>query len=133
MSKRFLYALWALLYILCAGLGFTPDPGWIKTALAAVFFLPPAVLLVEAKRQGDRDTVCLIRNLSVWSLSLTLVTLTLNFVLAVGSEKLGNLLHYVLVVISTPMICSGYWVLSLFFWSCLLMGSLKATKKKPAK
>ena len=71
----------------------------------------------------------LVRNLSVLSLGVTLVTLILNFVLAVSSETLGNLLHYVLTIVSAPMMCSGYWVLSLFLWACLLMASLKGLKK----
>ena len=124
MNKRFLYTAWAVLYILCAGLGFAA-PNWMTTALAVIFFLPPALLLVQARRQEDRNTVMLIRNLSALSLGLTLVTLIANFVLAVSSERLGNILHCVLVVISTPMICSGYWVMSLFLWACLLMASLR--------
>jgi peptidoglycan/LPS O-acetylase OafA/YrhL len=125
VNKKVLYALWAVLFVVCAALGFTPNPGAGKTALAVVFFLPPAILLVQAKKAGDGSTVALIRNLAAWSLGLTLVLLVLNFVLAVGSEKLGRILHYVLTVVSSPMICSGYWVLSLFLWACLLMGSIK--------
>ena len=124
MNKRILYTVWAVLYILCAGLGFAA-PNWMTTALAVIFFLPPAVLLVQAKKQKDRDTVALIRNLAALSLVLTLVTLIANFVLSVSSEWLGGILHCVLVVISVPMICSGYWVMSLFLWACLLMVSLR--------
>ena len=128
MNKKTLFALWGVLFILCAGFGFIPEPqGFLKglmTALAVLFFLPPVWLLYR----GDRETVLLIRNLSALSLGVTLVTLILNFVLAVSSEFLGTVLHYVLVVVSAPMICSGYWVLSLFLWACLLMASLKKTK-----
>ena len=130
MNKKVLYTLWGVLFLLCAGLGFLPEPrGVVKglmTALSVLFFLPPALLLYRA----DRNTACLIRNLSALSLGVTLVTLILNFVLAVGSEFLGNVLHYILVIVSAPMICSGYWVLSLFLWACLLMGSLKKLQKK---
>lgn len=130
MNKRVLFILWGVLFVLCAGLGFLPEPrGGLKilmTALAVLFFLPPAVLLYRA----DRDTALLVRNLSLLSLGITLITLILNFVLAVSAETLGNILHYILVVVSAPMICSGYWVLSLFLWACLLMASLKKTAKK---
>ena len=128
MNKKMLFVLWGVLFVLCAGLGFVPElQGFLKglmTALSILFFLPPAWLLYK----GDRETVLLIRNLSALSLGVTLVTLILNFVLAVSSEFLGTVLHYVLVVVSAPMICSGYWVLSLFLWACLLMASLKKTK-----
>ena len=125
MNKKILFALWGVLFIVCAVVGFVPafEGGLI---LAVLFFLPPAVLLYRA----DRDTALLIRNLSALSLGITMVTLVLNFILAVSSERLGTALHYVLVVVSTPMICSGYWVLSLFLWACLLMVSLKNLKKK---
>ena len=128
MNKKMLFTLWGVLFILCAGLGFIPAPtGALKglmTALSVLFFLPPALLLWKA----DRETAMLIRNLSMLSLGVTLVTLIMNFVMAVSSEFLGNVLHYVLVIVSAPMICSGYWVLSLFLWACLLMVSLKKSK-----
>ena len=130
MNKKTLFALWGVLFFLSAALGFIPEPqGALKavmSAAAVLFFLPPAWLLYR----GDRETALLIRNLSALSLGVTLVTLILNFILAVSSEFLGTVLHYVLVVVSAPMICSGYWVLSLFLWACLLMASLKKCRKK---
>lgn len=130
MNKKTIFALWGVLFILCAGFGFVPAPAGamkgLMTTLSVLFFLPPVWLLYRA----DRETALLIRNLSLLSLGITLVTLILNFVLAVSSEFLGNVLHYILVIVSTPMICSGYWVLSLFLWACLLMVSLKKTEKK---
>ena len=130
MNRKMLFTLWGVLFILCAGLGFIPAPtGAVKglmTALSVLFFLPPVLLLWKA----DRETGLLIRNLSMLSLGVTMVTLILNFVMAVSSEFLGNVLHYILVIVSAPMICSGYWVLSLFLWASLLMVSLKKTGKK---
>lgn len=130
MNKNTFFILWGALFILCAGLGFLPEPGGVvksaMTAASLLFFLPPFLLLYRA----DRDTALLIRNLSALSLGVTLVTLILNFVLAVSSETLGNILHYILVVVSAPMVASGYWVLSLFLWACVLMVSLKMLKKK---
>ena len=128
MNKKALFVLWGGLFILCSGLGFLPRPqGVVKgmmTALSVLFFLPPLLLLWKA----DRQTSLLIRNLSAMSLGITLITLILNFVLAVSSETLGNILHNILAVVSTPMICSGYWVMSLFLWACLLMVSRKKSK-----
>ena len=130
MNKKTIFTLWGVLFILCAGFGFVPAPAGamkgLMATLSVLFFLPPVWLLYRA----DRETALLIRNLSLLSLGITLVTLILNFVLAVSSEFLGNVLHYILVIVSTPMICSGYWVLSLFLWACLLMVSLKKTGKK---
>ena len=49
MKKSFLLALWGGMFILCAGLGFVPDPtgAWrvLLTLLAVAFFVPPALLV----------------------------------------------------------------------------------------
>ena len=120
MNKKSLFVLWGVLFILCAVLGFG-TAAWWKTVVSVLFFVPPAVLLYRA----DRATAQLIRNLSALSLGITLLALILNFVLAVSSETLGNVLHIILTIVSAPMMASGYWVLSLFLWACLLMASLK--------
>lgn len=125
MNHKMLFVLWGGLFAATAVLGFFPA-GWWSTAICVLFFLPPALLLYR----GDRNTAQLIRNLSALSLGVTLLVLILNFVLAVSSETLGNLLHIVLTIVSAPMMASGYWVLSLFLWACLLMASLKKLKIK---
>ena len=125
MNKKALFVLWGVLFLLTAGLGYLPEAKGIlrgvMTALSLLFFLPPALLLL----QKDRETMLLVRNLSALSLGLTMATLILNFVLAVSSEKLGTVLHYVLVVISAPMICSRYSY-RLYTASCLLGCSREA-------
>lgn len=128
MTKKVLFALWGGLFLVCAALGFWQASGW-GLVLSVVFFLPPGALLHRARKEGDTYTVSLIRNLAALSLGMTLLCLVLNFVLAVRSEALGNALHAFLVVVSTPMIASGYWVVSLFLWACLLMTSLKLQRK----
>ena len=126
MKPKTIYVLWAALFILCAGLGFIPEPGeklqTLLTLLSVVFFLPPAMLLYRRK---DLHTAKLIRNLSALSLGLTLVLLILNFLTVLHSDFLGMVLHYILVIVSCPMITSGHWAFSLFLWACLLMVSGK--------
>lgn len=130
MNQKVLFTLWGVLFVICAALGVIPAAGGglqgIMTALSVLFFVPPVLLLYR----GSRDTALLIRNLSALSLGLTLVFLALNVAFAVSTETLGNILHYALAVVSSPMICSGYWALSLFLWACLLMAALKKTRKK---
>ena len=134
MKNTHLYALWGGLFIICAGLGFIPEPaGFLRfflTALSVACFVPPAALLYRADKEGDRHTLALVRNLSLASLGLTLAVLVLNVVCAMGSETLGNVLHGVLVIVSSPMVCSGYWAMSLFLWACLLLVSIKLLRKK---
>ena len=129
MKSQFLYALWGALFILCAGLGFIPEPAGVLrvllTGLSILFFLPPAVLVWKGRREKDRMALSLVRNLSIASLSLSVLLIIANFLTVFRSELLGDILHGVLVVVSSPMICSGHWAMSLFFWACLLIASLK--------
>lgn len=133
MNKKFLFTLWGCLFILCAGLGFIPDPqGMLANVLSACAFfsfVPPALLLYGAVRSGEIPVLTLIRNLSALSLGLTLGVLILNFGFALGSDFLGTVLYYILVIVSSPMVCSGHWAMSLFLWACLLMVSLRELRK----
>ena len=133
MKKQVLFGLWAGLFSVCAVLGFHPSQeGSVRTVLtlaAVAVFVPPAVIIYDAAKAGDRATLALIRNLSAASLGGTALLLVLNFLSVTGSEALGNFLHGVLVVVSSPMICSGSWGLSLFLWACLLLVSMRLLKK----
>lgn len=134
MNQKFLFTLWGGLFIVCAAMGFIPDPAGVGrillTLLSIAFFVPPALALYQAIQAGDQPVFRLIRNLSALSLCLTLVLLVLNFLSALRSETLGDILYNILTIVSSPMVCSGCWVLSLFLWACLLMVSLKGLRKK---
>ena len=134
MKKQVLFGLWAGLFSMCAALGFIPAPqGAVRTVLtlsAVCVFIPPAVLIYDAAEAGDRATLALVRNLSAASLGGTALLLILNVLSVRSSEALGNFLHGVLTVVSSPMICMGSWGLSLFLWACLLIVALQQLKKK---
>lgn len=133
MSNRTWYFLWSFLFILCALLGFIPEPvGFLKALcvfLSLLFFAPGFALLFQAQKNRDKHTLLLIRNLCLISLGLTLLFLVLNLLSAGTSEITGDLLYGFLVVLSAPMVCSQYWVISLFLWGCLLMTSFSFLKK----
>ena len=137
MSKKMLLALWGGLFILCAGLGFIPGfsrnvsvgAQAVLTVLSVAFFAPPACLIYAAKKEKDVHTLKLVRGISLLSLGLTLLALVLNVLSAMGTVTMGNALFGVLIVVSSPMVCSGYWALSLFLWACLLMVSHSLVKK----
>lgn len=134
MGKKMLYTVWGAAYVLCAGLGFIPEPtGFGKAVLvllSLLFFLPGGWLLYGSAKSGDRTDAKRIRNLSLIWLSVTLVLLVGNLLSAMAPEWVGNVLHVLLVLLSSPMICSRYWVLVLFGWACLLMVSLSLLRKK---
>lgn len=129
MTKKTLLFLWGGLFILCAGLGLLPEGDglgrFLRRALAAAFFLPPFALLWQAGKTGDRAAAALLRNLSAISLGLTLALLIANFLAIRGSEALGNVLHVILTVVSTPMVCGGGWAMSLYFWAVILIWAAK--------
>ena len=133
MNTTSYFTLWGGMFILCAGLGFIPGAeGFGKfclTVLSIGFFLPPFFLLRHAQRKGDTMTIRIVRNLAVASLVLTLALILANFMSLMAPEALGNLLYILLTIVSAPMICSQYWVLSLFLWACLMIWAQKMLKK----
>ena len=133
MKEKILYAIWGCLYILCVGLGTVDNAQGIGKVLlmltAVIFFIPPAIILYDGLREKRRKTLVRVRIISIVSLSLTMVVLIANVMSIAASEAVGNFLHELLILVSAPMICSQYWVLSLFLWACLLMVSLKKLKK----
>lgn len=134
MKKSSLMAVWGIFYIICAGLGFIPEPEGVAriflTVISVLFFVPPAILLYDAFSGRDRKTILLIRRLSALSLGVTLVLLIANFLAALTSEWLGTVLHVLLAICSAPMFCSNYWILSLFLWAVLLVSSMQKWKEK---
>ena len=130
MNRKLLFALWGGLYALCALFGFVPNPqgavGVLMILLAIACFVPPLLLI----RSGNRDTVRLVRNLSILWLVLTVGLILANFLSITASTLTGNVLYCLLVVISSPMICGQYWVLGLFGWAYLLADSVRILRKR---
>ncbi len=133
MKKRILYIAWGALYALCAGLGHITEPGSAQgialTFLALVFFVPPAILLIDALREGDGKTLRLLRIISIVSLALTFILLLCNVSSALMSDAWGIALQELLLFVSVPMFCSQLWVLSMFAWALLLFTSIPPKSK----
>ena len=134
MSYNLLYGLWAFAFVLTAGLGFIPNPEGaalvILRCISLLFFLPPALILVKAKKEDARRQTLLVNRLSIASLACTCLLLVASVLSAGGSEALGTILHILLTIISAPMECSNFYALSLFGWACLMMASFPEKKKK---
>ena len=128
-NQYILAAIWAGMFILCVVLGFLPPQEganrYLLAGFAVLFFLPPALLVWQGHQGHDRRLLALVRNLSIASLSGSVLLIIANFLAAFRSELLGDILHGLLVVVSSPMICGGHWAMSLFLWACLLIASLK--------
>ena len=129
-----LWIIWAAAYVICTVCAFFPVAQGALTGLflllSLVFFVPPGFLIYEAVQNKRPKTLRIIRNLSLISLGLTLVTILLNFLSFQASESWGLVLYWLLILVSTPMICSQVWVVGLFGWAMLLFTSLTYLKKK---
>ena len=133
MDNGILLALWGGMYIICCVLGFvSPADSFSRvfmTVLSVLFFLPPGLMVWQAKKKSDRKTLRLVRRISLICQGLTTVTLVGNFLSVLASTELvGTLLHWLLALVSVPMLCSNAWILSLFGWACLLFASGKKRK-----
>lgn len=135
MSKmKKLWIFWGAAYLICTVCAFfSVSEGAISglfLLLSLGFFVPPGLLIFEAVQRRDRKTLRLVRNLSLISLGLTLVMILANFMSFQASEAWGLVLYWLLILVSTPMVCSQVWVVGLFGWAVLLMSTLSHLKKK---
>ena len=129
MSYSVLYLLWAVLFGVSAAMGFTPTPEKgmqeaLYMLMAGVVFVPGWLILARAMRENNTRHKKIVRNLCVASIGGTTVLLAVNMMSATWSEQVGNALHAALVIVSAPMICGQNYMLSLFMWGLLLMGSV---------
>ncbi len=133
MKNKYLYGIWCCLFIICALLGFIPEPeGFVRTLLilvAAAFFVPGWILYYRAVKNTDLISLRTIRTICFISLSTTLLFLVLNFLSAGNPNISGDFLYGLLIIFSSPMVCAQYWVASLFLWACLLIASFSAIGK----
>lgn len=122
-----MYAIWLCLYILCVGLGTVEEvegPGKVLFVLTSlIFFVPGVLLLAEGIREKNKKMVLRVRIAAICSLSLTVIVFCANILAVAASSQLGNVLHEILNLVSAPMFCSQYWILSLFGWASLLSAS----------
>ena len=129
-----LWIIWAVLYGICTVLSFIPTVSGtlsgLMTLLSVGFFVPGGLLIAEGKKRRDAALLKKVRNVCLLSLGLTLLGIVLNFLSAGGSAAWGTVAYWFLILVSTPMVCAQIWLLSLFLWACLLMGSIFTLKKK---
>ena len=134
MNKKLLFILWGVLFAICASFGLIGQPGTAVRILGYLFtfgfFGVGGMILWQANGAKDLATITLVRNLSLASLLTTSILLISNFLSIFASQGLGNFLHYVLVVVSSPMTCAPSWAVSLFLWACLMVVSQNLIKAK---
>lgn len=137
MKKWLLYTAWAMMYVMCAALGFIPNPQgayyWIALAFSLLFFVPPIILVCQAVKTGDVPELKRIRLISLIWLGVTVVLLALNFLSVGFTAAGGKFVYWLLIVGSSPMICGQIWVIPIFLWGCLLSASWQEIFKRRKK
>ena len=126
------YCVWLCLYILCVGLGTVEEIAGIGKALfvatALIFFLPGIYLLYLGFHDKNKKLILSVRIIAICSLALTMIVFCCNVIAVSASANVGRNLYDLLNVVSAPMFCAQYWILSIFLWACLLSASLKKLK-----
>ena len=127
LKELILYAAWLCLYILCVGLGTVEEVEGVGKVLfvltSLIFFLPGIGLLLLGRQERDRKMILRVRILCLCSLGLTVAAFCANVAAVTASAETGKFLYDVLNLVSAPMFCSQYWILSIFCWACLLSAS----------
>lgn len=134
MTNQRITMIWAFLYGVCAALGFIPNPAGalpgLMIVLSVAFFIPPAILVYRGVKTRDFVLLKKIRYVSLIWLALTMALIILNFLSVEASEAAGKVLYWLLILVSSPMICSQMWVAPIFLWGCLLTVCLQHREKK---
>ena len=131
ISYKTLYGIWAFLYALTAVLGFVfPTAANLAARLvlaliAAVFFLPPWLILRKSREEDKKFHRWLVGLLAAASIVLTAALLVLNLMSPLWSEAVCIALNAALVIVSAPMVCSNFYVLPIFLWGVLLAAAFK--------
>ena len=127
------YCVWLCLYILCVGLGTIEEVEGIGKVLfiltGLIFFLPGAYLLYLGKKEQNKGIILRVRIASICSLVLTMIVFCANVIAVSADASVGRVLYDILGLVSAPMFCMQYWIVSIFLWACLLSASFTKPKK----
>ena len=74
-------------------------------------------------KEHNKKMIRRVRIVSICSLALTVIVFCANVAAVSASGAVGNFLYDLLNLVSAPMFCSQYWILSIFCWACLLSAS----------
>ena len=121
------YCVWLCLYILCVGLGTVEQIQGIGKVLfiltSLIFFLPGSYLLYLGHKEQNKPILVRVRIISICSLALTVIVFCANVIAVSASKEVGRTLYDVLNLVSAPMFCAQYWIISIFCLACLLSAS----------
>ncbi len=123
----FLFALTAILGLLFPGVENSAGLAALRT-ITVIFFIPPWLILMKAKQEKNLHHVRIVRYLAIASLAATLVCFIAAVFSVRLSEAVGDVVHILMTVICAPLVCSNFYVLPMFLWATLLIGSFGKKK-----
>ena len=128
MNRKVLWILWIVLFVGCVALSAFCEAGVFTGFVGVCFFAPPALLLVQGIRDGNRKTVRIVRYLALASLLLT--TFSFGGVIATvqSGETAQKLTNVALMLFGAPVMCFRSAAASLLLWAGLLFGSFVRKK-----
>ena len=134
MTNFFLYIAWLILYGLCAALACIPSSTGVLYGICILcgllFYVPPTILVHRASKQGDKKTLRTVFFISIAWLVMAMIMIVCN-ILSVGATELaGTVLHYLMVVLTVPMVTLQFWVVAIFLWACLMVVCFQQLRKK---
>ena len=139
-NKYMLAALWVGMFILCCVLGFLPSQEganrWLLAIFAVLFFLPPALLVYGLWRIRDKAWLRILRIIAIAVVASTVALLLMNmFSITLlmllpmqAALAVGDVLYYLLLVVSTPMVCGQYWGIGMIGWAALMWSCILAER-----
>lgn len=134
MKEKILYCIWAVMYIICVGLGTIQERGLVVTivlgVLALAFFLPGFFLIHMGVSTQNKKILRKVRIVSILSLLLTLVVMIVHILCFQAREETGKAMNDLLNMVSAPMYCCFWRGTSLFLWACLFVSSFPRLWKK---
>lgn len=134
MKEKILYCVWAVMYIICAGLGFITDRNlltiFVLQLFSLAFFVPGILLLHHGITTGKKVVLLRVRLVSLASLVLTVSLIVINIMTVLSGEEVGQVTNDLLILVSAPMFCSFIQGFSLFLWACLFVSSFPRIWKK---
>ena len=134
MKEKLLYCAWAVMYIICVGLGTAEERGpffhVVLGMLALIFFVPGFLLIYMGMSADNKKVLRKVRIICIVSLVLTLVMMVVSILCFQVKDEVGTVLNDLLNLVSAPMYCCFWRGTSLFLWCCLLVSSFPRLWKK---
>ena len=134
MKTKQYWIAWAYLFVLCAVLGFLPEPTgglrWIFMAIGLAFFVPGIVLAYQADVRDRVEVIRQVKWVSIIALIVAVVMILANIASTLLPDAWGIVLQWMLNIFASPMGCGQSPALTLFGWAFVMSYCIYLEKKE---